>query len=831
MSKYVFLAGLFDEEVTKGFMKLCLTIDSAIYNVLSWLYSIFITIARARIFTSETVKPFLDRIYLIVGIIALFFAAYTFMSLIINPENLTKGNSSPAKLIRNIIISVVAIVFVPTLFNFAYSIQGAIIDQNVIPKLFISNSGMLMDESENNLNEFAVTIFESSFYVKYPDYSESSNAVSCYDQAETDAIANNDISYFGTCLGGVYEEKTIQYNYIISGIIGIVLVYVFATYCFDVGLRAIKLGFLQIVSPLPTLLYMVPGQDKVFKSWLKETLKTFADIFIKIFIMVFGVYMIQLIKAWLDVNKDVMFINSSPAVINFAKIFIFLGVVMFIKKAPKLIEDLFGLKMDHSTFDLKKKFADSGITALVGGIGGMASGAYASVKGASARGGNKFAAGVSGVFHGARLGVKAGWNGSLEGIGAAHDYAQQNQLAWSHMNPKRGWLLNAAGVAGEMLRDNVGMNSYFDSQVAYKEIEFNRKTSALNRAKQSLSENSKDKMDNLEKTNKWEKHKNATAVGIERGSDVDKTVEEEVKKPGYLETTQALVVDNNGKLVPASISGSQIESLAKGFEKARNDHIIDDDTYRVLTNELDGALKRLKANFITNSMLMLKRDTYTEKEFDDQKQELMKSFKADYVESLKGSTEYNDLETKLLQATSDEEKTAIQKAKADLVKQWTDEAEVKFNQIITDRETYKTNLNVVNKINSYNDAMEYKGDSEIGIVKEGEQRDKKIKASDLGSEFMKSFKQLKISSSQIDYDRNEAYRKEVISFVDENNVLQNITLNQVKPEDTRISDSVKKLTEEMKDFKLALADDEQRAKAAQTQKKFNAKFRGKHNGQ
>lgn len=381
----------YSEPIVQSFLKVCLTIDTVIYNLISWLYSVFMTIAKARVFTAETVRPFLDRIYLVVGIVALFFAAYTFMSIIVNPENLTKGNSSPAKMIRNIILGILSITLIPTIFNFAYSVQGAALDQNVIGKLFISGSDKLMDDSENNLNSFGVTLFEASFYVKPNSAADAKTIESTkelYKNAHNYAMLYNDVSLYGSCLTGV-QGGTIQYNFILAGVIGIIVCYIFFVYCFDLGLRAIKLAFLQIISPLPCLLLMVPGQDKVFKSWLKDTLKTFFEVFMKIFIVVFCVYIIQLLREWFDVNQAQVFPGVSLAVVNFAKIFIFLGVIMFMKKAPKLIEDLFGIKTDPKSFSLKQKLVDSGIAGFAdktfGTVGGMVASYYSNRKGAAKR--------------------------------------------------------------------------------------------------------------------------------------------------------------------------------------------------------------------------------------------------------------------------------------------------------------------------------------------------------------------------------------------------------------------------------------------------------------
>lgn len=384
------VAKFFGESIIQSFVKVCLAIDFVVYNLISWLYTVFITIAKARLFTTETIKPFLDRVYLIIGIVALFFAAYTFLTIIANPDNLTKGNTAPSKLIRNILLGIIAITFTPTIFNFAYSVQGSVLDQNIIAKIFMTRNEQLMDDSEQSLSEFSVSLFEASFYVKNQDSSTSqNNGVSkLYSDAHNNAVKYHDVSWFSTCASGVATGE-IQYNFILAGVIGIIVAYVFLVYCFDLGLRAVKLTFLQIIAPLPALLLMVPGQDKMFKTWLKDTLKTFFEVFLKIFIVVFCVYIVQLLRQWFNVNQDLIFPGVSLTVINFAKLFIFLGVIMFMKKAPKLIEDLFGFKVEPGSFSLKKRLQESGVSTAfdktVGMAGSMAASYYSNRKGAEAR--------------------------------------------------------------------------------------------------------------------------------------------------------------------------------------------------------------------------------------------------------------------------------------------------------------------------------------------------------------------------------------------------------------------------------------------------------------
>lgn len=470
--------GLLREEIVKSLLKVCLAIDAIIYNLLTWLYGVFVTIAEARIFTSETVKPFLERIYLIIGIVALFFAAYTLVTLLINPDNLSNKSYSPTTVIRNVILSILAIVFVPTVFNFAYSVQGSIFKQNVIGKIFIASDGKLADNKGNSFNEFSVMIFETSYYLVEENLESTSGktdpAEDCYNSAHQAAVDYNDITYYGECIDNVYSEpQKIHYSYFVSGIIGIVLVYVFLSYCIDVAIRCIKLALLQIIAPLPSLLLMVPGQDKAFKSWLKETLKTFFDVFIKMFILTFGVAMIRVVMDWFDSDPTILD-NASKEIANFSKIFIFIGVCMFIKRAPKLLKDLFGFDFGENGISLRKRideFKDSiaPVTNVASKTAGMVGGAIAAGKaykqGVTA--GNKGSIIKKGLatFHG----LRNGWHGGIRNIGAAYNYEMETQRSYA-LDRNKPMGTQVKNAIFDSLRDNFGFQSRYSDEIRLREI-------------------------------------------------------------------------------------------------------------------------------------------------------------------------------------------------------------------------------------------------------------------------------------------------------------------------------------------------------------------------
>ena len=110
-------------------------LDTTIYRLVGWVYQIFIMISRARIFRTETFQLFINRIYVILGVIMLFFLAYTILRNIADPDSFTKGEASMGKIITNTVISLVIIAILPTIFNFLYYAQDIILRQNVIKNI------------------------------------------------------------------------------------------------------------------------------------------------------------------------------------------------------------------------------------------------------------------------------------------------------------------------------------------------------------------------------------------------------------------------------------------------------------------------------------------------------------------------------------------------------------------------------------------------------------------------------------------------------------------------------------------------------------------------
>ena len=404
------LTGSIADFIVAIFSFIFLLIDSVVYAIIGWAYDMFTIIAGARVLDESALRDLADRIYIVIGVIALFIVAYALLQAIIDPDKASKGDTSLGKIIPNIAIAIVGIAIVPTIFNYAYDVQRMILCNNIIPKLLLDNSISYDDngyyKSEKSGAEIATLLFESFFYPKNNDggYANVSS-----EEGYIQMLHDTHGDFTGGDLGQAYEDAkkggwfwttfspfiddiakgNVGYLIIISTIAGGYCAYVLITYCFDAAIRAVKLAYLEILAPLPLLLMIVPGQKKIFQNWLKKTLSCFFEIFIRIFAIVFVAFIMRHLPD-LIFNMSSMFNNgygclTNPGFITMLLIRALLinALFAFMKDAPKLVSDItgidskgfgIGLKGKGVLGDLLGNFNSAAIGGATGALGGLATG-------------------------------------------------------------------------------------------------------------------------------------------------------------------------------------------------------------------------------------------------------------------------------------------------------------------------------------------------------------------------------------------------------------------------------------------------------------------------
>lgn len=444
------------------FGAVCLAIDSVVYWVTSIAFKLFLAISQFELFNTSTFNDIINRAYIVIGVVSLFLVAYALLNAIINPDNFSKGDKSISKIVKNLIISIIGIAIVPTIFNYFYYFQKIILCNNTIPKILLKGVSDDGNTVENTAKEFSALVFESFFYPNATsgvgdeavDLATAADEVKLkktdpyYSKNKDDSDYNDDgyyslsdayfnaergrsfwISFSPFLLGEGFAnaivDNSVQYLVILSTIAGGYIAYVMISLCIDMGMRAVKLGYLELIAPLALMTTIVPGKDSVCKTWLKKTTSCALEVFTRLFVVVFAVYLINTIKdmnlpAWIS---SVCGITLWPIAGLLLRTLVIASIFAFIKQAPKFFSEATGIKSDGFKIGIMDKLKENGILQGLGAAGGgitagvrnMAPGvakgfATGGVLGAIGGGIKSLPSGLAG----AASGTRRGWNKAKE---------------------------------------------------------------------------------------------------------------------------------------------------------------------------------------------------------------------------------------------------------------------------------------------------------------------------------------------------------------------------------------------------------------------------------
>ncbi len=213
------------------------------------------------------------------------------------------------------------------------------------------------------------------------------------------------------------NEGVIHYSWFLSTVTGILMCYILASFCIDLGLRAIKLGYYQLIAPIPIFANLLPKGKEIFGKWVKEVTNTFLGVFIRVFVIYIVIFMISLLPDVIGPRGavwDSTLQAPSTSVRLFARLFMILGLLMFAKQAAKLISDMFGLSDGSLKLGIKDKITEANILkapamragAAIGGAAKAGANNWNAHK--NSGGGTRVASTAAGLFSGGARGAKFG---------------------------------------------------------------------------------------------------------------------------------------------------------------------------------------------------------------------------------------------------------------------------------------------------------------------------------------------------------------------------------------------------------------------------------------
>lgn len=422
-------------------------IDSAIYWLISSVYGLIEDLARIQIFRESTLNNFYNKIYLLLSIFMLFKVSFSIVSYILDPAKTVDKNSGFGKIITNVVIMFVMILSAPIAFKYLTKLQNAILDDDIILNFVFGDVGSTnvnneiqladsercqewskihdgmrkynpaspgMSIANNNGDYLAVTIYRVFFTLadtkvetgKGPDDHKNGGKTldvkkgkyvfdfMCNDN-NTHISVSDMASFVNAYVDEINEAGSngyylIEYKFFVATAVGVFALLMLINIAFETSVRAIKLGFYQLIAPIPIISYIDPNSSKngVFSKYIKALGKTWISLFIRLFSLYFAIFVIKEFNT--NFVQDLGELHSSKF---FITLFVIIGALMFAKQLPQLIEELFpGMKMGKMQLNPFKNIAENAVGGKL--VTGAAVGAAAmGARGLSQAGSNLYAFG------------------------------------------------------------------------------------------------------------------------------------------------------------------------------------------------------------------------------------------------------------------------------------------------------------------------------------------------------------------------------------------------------------------------------------------------------
>lgn len=356
--------------------------DTVAYTLVSVSYRIFLAVSELDLFGGGTAgatlyEIFTKKMYLVLSVVMLFIFAYELILLLINPDG--DGTKKTTGLLKDFVISIALVVVLPVVFKYMTVFQLHVIKNNTIGALVLGTAPTSSNTAETAYGDSIGMVILMAFYhpqgAGYESFFETTGEFKGIDQAVTDCEAGGEASH-DTCqswaealdkwntkmqnsglvfagLNDITQNsgliKTLgdsdgsEYMWILCTGCGILVAWFFISYAIDLGTRAVKLGVLEIISPIPVMFNAIPKMKKSFETWKGELIKTYVELFVRLAIIFFIVKLCTLVPEFVEIifKDPITGVKGDPFVKAITMVVLILGLLKFAKEAPELFKSLF----------------------------------------------------------------------------------------------------------------------------------------------------------------------------------------------------------------------------------------------------------------------------------------------------------------------------------------------------------------------------------------------------------------------------------------------------------------------------------------------------------
>ena len=649
---------------SKILIRFFISIDSILFNFIATLYNLLIAISRTSVLTQGDIAQFAARIEILLGIFMLFKMSFSLITYIVNPDDFTDKQKGFGKLVQNSVISLVLLVLVPYIFQMAFNLQAKVLNDNLLAKLLL---GEKITDSEGDGTSNATIIdtagnqmaFQVMLPFFLPNYSleglnvctniygkddatgnkvfnpQCLEAMKSFENVDEQALTNYSKGIEFESLGLTFRANMaiqtttkeddakfiIDYKFLLSTATAVITCLLLITFCIDVGVRSVKLAFLQLVYPIPVISFMDPksGKDGIFSKWYKMCLSTFLSLFIRLLALYFGIYVITQVghHGMVDV------INGSEQTDGWVKLFVIIGILMFIKQLPKILENL-GIKLDGDgkfTLNPLKKIEESAFGGKVlkkpnEMLNKLGKGALFAAPHALQTGGKKLIGGIDAAKNG--KGFKQGWNRTHGKLYNAY-HKKLDEWAPDSAASRKAEREGRENIHQMNEKMQSGMKAFVDAKGSDKNLNFSsqyrQSYDAVNAAKGEMYKAQANKQAELnrieqmqqagkisaEEAEKQIKDLNKVTGTAEKRYEVAKAKHDEMKKIYTKDAALEDAFDYYDKTASITQKARYVEGYFKDYYNDKNKYVGADATsiYSVFSNpnDLQETIKYQKAHF------------------------------------------------------------------------------------------------------------------------------------------------------------------------------------------------------------------------------------------
>jgi hypothetical protein len=533
--------------IQNAFREILFFFDKVIYGFIPTVYDFIMKLASiSEILDEGRIAEITTNIYALIGLYAMFRIAIVLLNAIIDPEKFNDKQAGVSKIFTKFIVALCLIVAIPVGFSALRTLQQEVINNHIIEKVLIGQDEDA--EFTQNYGNYVSKAALSSFLTcseaiqkrdstavenNQPETGICTRLDNAFTQAFTPVTGPKSFDPLDEILNDKSKEAdpngqksryNYQYNSLISTAAGIFILVMLISICIDVAVRLVKLAFLEVISPIAVMGYVDP-KGQIFKEWLKMTFKTYINLFISIA----SVSFVTSVFTFLNLSGEGLtyYVRENGQLITktfggvegtFAKIFIIIGLLIFAKKLPEMLSQLFNLKEGGmGSLNPFKKLGGmvgagvvGGATALAlkpvaGAVGGLGGGLAARMQGGRFRSGF-----VEGAAKGAGgVSMKGGVGNLGKQLTSVAKGWRQGSNAGAKLVTGKDTKTGLLNSVGEGIMEHAGRKQHEYANARTEKIGGNLFASTPDKLEKEFSPKYNDAMNKIDKAKEEVKKRNA----------------------------------------------------------------------------------------------------------------------------------------------------------------------------------------------------------------------------------------------------------------------------------------------------------------------------------